>query len=345
MLKKLYFFLIIFIFVFSVKGFTKNLYNDGEKYLNDGDIERAKTAFYTYYSMNPRSYKAPFALYKYIKLNTNLNNSIKFLELIYQKYPNFQQLDHVLDQLASIYYMLERYKESYYYYKELFNRFTKSNLQGKACYYICKILIINKQYESARSFIKRVHLKLKGDLYYYNLLFLVGESYYFEKQYENAISFHKKISKLYNQSEVVPSTLLQLGYCNWEINKPLNSYQHMKLLLNKYPNSFESDYAKEYINKRFTHKENKVEKEQKSFTINSNGYLIQLGAYSTKTNAEKVKFKVKNLGFVCKIKTSVNHGKMLYKPILGTFKTKNEAVKIAKLISKRGLKAIIIKTH
>ncbi len=318
-----------------------NQFNLAKNYYKNGDIHKAKINFYQYYQRNPHSYKAPFALYYYARLQNDFNYVLRLLNTINAKYPNFPLLDKVLDELASLYFLTNDYRQSYNHYKELFQRFNKSKLKGKACFYMAHILIINNQSSRARSFLLSFYNDFSNDIYYSHLLYLIGKTYQLEKNYKNAIAYYQQIKIHIPYSAVKPAALYQLGLCYLKLNKRNISYQHFIAIIKSYPKSLYSNFAKRLLKQHFSRSSYKSIPSVPTLSKYSKGYFLQAGVFANKNNAFKLKQKINQLGFNSYVITVKSNRKKLFKTMVGNFKTRKEAADVLKYLSLNGVKTIL----
>jgi len=72
-------------------------------------------------------------------------------------------------------------------------------------------------------------------------------------------------------------------------------------------------------------------------------YALQVGAYSKKESAEKVKAEVEKMGFKALIKESTQDGKTIYKVLVGRFDTREKAEQyLTKIESTLGVKPFVV---
>ncbi len=64
-------------------------------------------------------------------------------------------------------------------------------------------------------------------------------------------------------------------------------------------------------------------------------YVVQVGAFSTKENAKRLKLQVSHLGYDVSINNVESNGRILYAVRVNRFKTKNRAEKIGKVIKSK----------
>jgi tol-pal system protein YbgF len=86
----------------------------------------------------------------------------------------------------------------------------------------------------------------KGE-YSDNAQYWLGECYYVEKDYENAILAFEDLIKKFPKSEKVPSAMLKQGYSFYELRDKASGKLLMERVIEKYPKSEEASLAKKRI--------------------------------------------------------------------------------------------------
>ncbi len=319
----------------------RNLYRSGQKYLKQKQYVKAKNAFYRYYKRRPKSFKAPYALYHYTQLLVNGNRVIQSLKTIAKKYPNFPELDGVFDQLASLYYIMGDYDKSYYYYKSILKRFSKSPYREKASYYIVNISLVQKDYLKVESLAKSFMPTLRKGIYHKRIILSVGRAYFMNQKYKKALSLYKRFMKHYPRTEFAPRVLYRMAQCYAKLNKSRKSRQYFNWLVNRYPYSLEKEYAKNKL--RYRSNRSKSHKSHQTQYPSKKGYILQIGVFSTRQNAFKLKNKVEDLGHSSYIITYKSKGRTYFKTIAGPFKTKKKALMSSKTLARKGIKNILVR--
>ncbi len=78
-------------------------------------------------------------------------------------------------------------------------------------------------------------------------------------------------------------------------------------------------------------------------TSSQDKFTLQVGAFSTSSNAEKLKESFEQKGYRVEIANKVQNGKSLYKVWVGSYKSHEEAAKASKDVKSRyGLNAMVI---
>ena len=81
-----------------------------------------------------------------------------------------------------------------------------------------------------------------------NALFWVGETYFIEKDYENAISEYKKVVAEYPKGNNVPAALFKQAIAFLELKDKNNAVDLLKRVIKQYPNSDQAEMAKKSLN-------------------------------------------------------------------------------------------------
>lgn len=322
-----------------------NQYQDGRYYYKIGQIEKAKKAFYQHYINYPNSYYAPYSLYYYTKTLSNTNNIVQNLTRIKNQYPNFVHLDKILDELATLFFLEKNYQKSFDTYSELFNKFTKSQYRGKACFYIGKILMLKKQFETANSFLLNHYKLFNKNRYFTGLLYLIGVTIQMQNDYNSALQYYQQIIRGYPYSEHKASAYYQSGICYFQLNQGEKGYQQLRTVLSQYPNSLEGELAKLYLNNNFKSFDNlNLQNYHKpSPTLDKSQYFLQAGAYSNRKNALNLKDKITRLGFHSFIIITLSNGKTYHKLLIGGFESKSKALQASKYLTTKKINSFLIR--
>ena len=85
----------------------------------------------------------------------------------------------------------------------------------------------------------------------------------------------------------------------------------------------------------------------KKRNIDLGAYIVQVGAFSTKENAKRLKLQISQLGHDVSISNVESNGKTLYAVRVNRFKTKNRAIRLAKSRKNRAPRtsSIVRETH
>ena len=80
-----------------------------------------------------------------------------------------------------------------------------------------------------------------------NAQFWIADSFYAEKQYEDALVAYDRVIKDYRKGDKVPQALLKQAYCFLQLEYPLDARVLLKKLVDTYPDSPEAKIAKDKL--------------------------------------------------------------------------------------------------
>lgn len=328
--------IIILILIFSFKLLYSNDYKNAKFLLKQGKVQKSKELFYKYYNENSNSYLAPFALHEYAKLEDDFNKIIKLFFKIEDKYPNYPQLDKVYFHLASIYLMLNDYKNSEKYFKKLVLLFTKSKLQKKAVYFWVKSKLLEEKYDDAINIINAYSRKNT------NLLLLKGKIYLSKNEFSKAIDIFQRLSESNDLDKSQLFYYLIKAYrMIGENKKSIQLYSNLK---QNYPKSIWTLSSKKLVAK--IDNANKLESNSKS-TIENNikkeSFYIQLGVFSSKKNALKIYSKAKSLNIICSKNIVRNNRRTLIRLVAGPYYSSKKVLEDRDKLNDNGLETVILK--
>ena len=194
-----------------------------------------------------------------------------------------------------------------------------------------------------------------GVLYLKALLTVEGES---------SIKQYKNIIKNYSDSKYAANSAMKLGEYFYARGLYTQSASLLKNIPHKYPrfqdmqrltdlmiNSFnaigEADSAKYYgliIKSMFPAIDADLNEDNRKLSqvfdfkkkkINKGPYVVQIGAFSSKENAKRLKLQVRQLGHDVSINEVASNGKVFYAVRVNSYKSKNNAENIGKDIKSK----------
>jgi len=96
-------------------------------------------------------------------------------------------------------------------------------------------------------FVKRFPSSTLAD----NALYWIGESYYSERDFENALEKFRQTADIYPNENKAPDALLKAGYALMEMNEPDKAKEEFDALIKRYPDSEAAVMAKKTLAKDF----------------------------------------------------------------------------------------------
>ncbi len=348
---------------------NKDLYEKGLDALQRGDIEEAKAIFKKIFTETPNDYYAPYSMYQYARLIEKIDDVLYYLKLITEKYPNFNDLDIVYNDIGTIYFLTEKYEESKANFYKLYKNFPKSPLSIRGMYYVGKCLFKQGSIEKALDWFDALYRSFPKNYYASLSLFEIGFIYEGKNDYDKALVYYNKMLEEYPESDAISKALYRKVLIYLGVKKDIDKgFELMAVILLNYPESFEADFVrkilsdnnisekdflKQYKEYSFVTSNKKIinsNKENEDYTPTkkeSKAYFIQLGAFSLKESAENYIDRLLKDGFnpcvVTKKDLFPSSNDSLYLVIIGFFSTKEEANDTIKKLKSKGYDCFISK--
>lgn len=334
------------------------LYEKGLKLIQQGKIEEAKIIFKKIFTETPNDYYAPYAMYQYARLLEKVDDVLHYLKKITKIYSDFNNLDVVYNDIATIYFLLEKYEQSKQYFYTLYKQFTRSQLSIRAMYYIGKCLFKEKKLDKAINFYDGLYRSFPKSYYAALALFELGYTYEYKKDFDRALMYYNKMQEEYPDSDAISKALYRQLRIYLSIKKDYEKGQKlMALILVKYSKSFEADFVRMLLadsnidEEKFIESyygKNKETKNEENLSTNlEEKYYIQLGAFSNKEYAENYAKKINDKGFRAFV---VNKKELyplstqdLFLVIIGFFKDKKTTKEVIDKLKAKGFDCYISK--
>ncbi|HVO67920.1 MAG TPA: tol-pal system protein YbgF [Syntrophales bacterium] len=104
------------------------------------------------------------------------------------------------------------------------------------------------KYDKARTEFKNFLIQYPNTEYSDHAQFWIGECYYFEKKYEEAILEYDKVAKSYPKGEKVPSALLKEGFAFLMLGDKTSARAILQQVIKDYPNTSQERMARAKLN-------------------------------------------------------------------------------------------------
>jgi len=146
----------------------------------------------------------------------------------------------------------------------------------------------------------------------------LADTYFAEEQFQKAIGEYRKIQEKYASSEFNAAALYRLGKSYLKLGQMEQARFYFQKLQQEYPFSFEAKLIDELDNSEFT-------------------YSVQVGCFSSFTNADKLVKKLKDKKFDAYISEKEGFP-VFYRVRVGKFKNESDAAACKALLEKKGYK-------
>ncbi len=106
-----------------------------------------------------------------------------------------------------------------------------------------------QQFEKAREKFMLLLEHYPGNEYSNDAYFWIGECYYYEKKYIDAILHYEDFLKIHPESDKAPGALLKESLALYELKNKQSGNKILEKLIEKFPNSREAPEAKQILKK------------------------------------------------------------------------------------------------
>lgn len=244
---------LFFIIFFPLTLFSVNNYKEIDSYLllkkaNDSykveKYDEAKSNYLLLIEQFPSSKYVPYSLYMLSTMEDDYLKVIKYLFLIYDKYPDFEYWTNAVEKLGDVLYVTGKYEDALKYY----NKIETEN----AIYMRCLILSSKKNYEKALEESIKLLSKTIDNRMAYKVFLLQIKIYFETKRYNEIYPILQTAIKIKNYAFDSGARLLfYIGKYYFIRNDIEKNYEKslyaFSLLKKKFPMSIESTFANNYL--------------------------------------------------------------------------------------------------
>ncbi len=287
-------------------------------YYQQGNFAEAKRILEEYLSCYPGDEDALFYMGQ---LESDGRRSTGHFEKILSLSDDFQKEDQILLRLCQYSFS----KGFYLNCSNLASRFDKK-LQASPCY--SQILWLSASASLASGNTEKAKEKYQklssfADLDWKPYARLgTADCLFAEGQFSPALGQYKEIIEEFGECDVLPLALIQISSCYAKLGEENKSVLYYNLYKEKSPHGIRIE---EDSIKKPELKFSKEAQAHKAEDMVNARYVIQLGAFGTKENAESLFSLFKAKGYAVKIKNKVINGKKYYLVQLGSFRSYQEA--------------------
>jgi tetratricopeptide (TPR) repeat protein len=341
---------------------------DRAKSLEEAGNYRQASRYYEYaYNRAQDSNAAPYIRFKQCYLLENLQDSIKLLKEIVQRYPDFSYIDAVRWELARRYYLNSNYEECISALKAILDNesggaevFTPYvfGFMGIARQAMKKydeaieahLMAIERlaQYEdeTKRPFIVRNYLE-------------IARSYLEKNEYDRASDLLRRIIGTGEDPTIKQEAYILLAETYAQKGEAENAHRAYSQLLEHYPASLYSVEAKRSLaglgvdekslgdaprldiyDRRILEGSYTYGEETK--TDHEAGFFVQVGSFGIESNAENLVAVLKDRGFSAAVEEAVLEQKQTFRVWVGPFATLAEARETLKLLDEQGYEGYVV---
>lgn len=338
--------IVITIVFFSIQAeTTQYTYQDGIRFLEQGDESSARVVFSRFFHNNPNHSNADEALWNYILLLPETSHAQVYCQRLIRDYPEFHQIDQALDFLGTIYFIQEQFSQSLSIYESLYNRFKQSPLTPKACYYVGLNHLNLQHYQQAIQYFEQLIQLYPNSNYRTHVYFYLSTTYYQRQTYGKSTEYLMKIIQDHPHSPFVPAAYFKLGMTHLRWGNIDRAKQIFRSIQEDYPNSLEADlaasklmdYGELFGNVYLSQVQPHLSTANQT-TVSSGRYYVQIGVFSRQQNANEALQLIQSLGYPG-TKENRQSG---FKVLAGPFATRDHARQAEDTLKNQGMDTLII---
>lgn len=313
----------------------EELYQQCKHTYTGGNFTEASQHIEKFLALYPESSYVAEVLSMQAFLQSDINTSVEMYQAIIKKYPGSKWAAKSYFQLGQCYYLRGKYDEALDNYGKIIIFYPEDETYWSARYWKCKSLIAKGEYEKAiaalRSLENSSFAKVSKDM----ILLSLGNCYLGMKDYENAAASYQALIESILDLQRLPSVYLLLAKSLQNLGKVEEARVFYKKVMEDYRQSIEAQQAQEYFNSLSLTKPKSVETEQHKTPVKTESYFsIQIGAFSSKRNADNLANRFKKKGYSVNI-IRPSPGKSRFHMVrVGKFKSRSAALEMARKLKK-----------
>ncbi|MFW6210538.1 MAG: SPOR domain-containing protein, partial [bacterium] len=313
----------------------EDAYLEAMEAFNEKKYDEASGKFDEFLKNFPDSSYKPNILLKQAELADDFFEKKALYEKVILDYQNSEYEAEAAYSLGRAYYAREDYQSAEKYLTAMLKKHSNSFWVEPSYYYLMLTLISMEHYGEAENIYGDYNsnnqfymYKSRMDLAYANMLMR-------KKNYSKAAKVYNEILSGYDEKEryiYAPDIYARLADCYEKTGESEKRERILKELKLKYPGSKESKQVKEQVRKNADAADAKTPEIKTQPVVkapakekNEKFYSVQLGAFSTRANAEKMKNRYEDKGYSMIIRKSGS----LYLVQLGRFDTYGQAKSFA----------------
>jgi TolA-binding protein len=317
-----------------------------------GDYNTARLHIEQFMSLYPESSNADEILFMQTFLQPSIDASIKGYQKLIEKYPNSKFIAKAYFQLGQLYYFQNDYDKALEKFGRVIVSYSDDNVYWTTRYWRCKTLMAKGEYESAISSLNSLIESAFRELGKDTILMALGNCYTSMGDHEKARATYASIIESIPGSPWTPSAHILMAKSLQILGKAEEVKPLLQKLIEAYPDSLETQQAKDILNSLSPEKveqvkpvEKTVEETEESKPViitpveppktettkqmdSGHYFSIQVGAFSSKNIADDLVNNLKNKGYYVEVLKSSTKKGDIYKVRVGKFKSREEATKV-----------------
>ena len=313
----------------------KNIYASGQFADADQCIEK-------FLSRYPESDHAGEMLFMRAFLRPDISASIGMYRSIIEKYPGSKWAAKSLFQLGQCYYLQGKYSEALDEYGKIIVSYPDDEVYWTARYWKCRTLIAKNDYPAALAALRSLESSDSAEVGRDMILMSLGECYIGMKDYKNAAASYRSLIDTMPDSQRVPSAYLLLAKSLQSQDKAQEAKKLYQKVIEDYRQSIAAQQAQRHLSSLTQPKPVVVkpdvpetaETAQKPPAKAETYFSIQVGAFSGKSNADRLAGSLRRKGYSVQVVRPIPGRSRLHKVRVGKFKTESGAANMARRLRK-----------
>ena len=302
------------------------LYQQCKRFFSTGNFVEADRRIGRFRSLYPESEHDGEMLFMQAFLQPAIKVSMEINRLIIEKYPNSKWAAKSYFQLGQRYYLRGEYDKALDCYGKIIVSYSEDETYWPARYWKCKSLIAKGDYKDAMAALRSLEKSDSGEIGEDMILTAIGSCYLGMKDYEHAAAAYSSLIESMPDSQRIPSAYLLLAESQQSLGKRGEAKKLYQKIIESYPQSMEAQQAQKRLNSIAAPQP----KAAKTTPAKTGSYFtIQVGAFSSKRNADKLAGRLKKRGYSVNV-IPPRSGSRLHRVTVGKFRTKSGALKWAR---------------
>jgi TolA-binding protein len=166
---------------------------------------------------------------------------------------------------AQVLGQLEKWDEAYSIASKIATQYPKFELMYEVDYLLGRCLAVQAKFDEAREAYKRAIRSPEGDKTETAAMaqLATGDSYYYQKSYEEALRAYLRVEVLYAFPELQAAALVEAGKCREFLGEWNEAIQLYEQVLKNYPNTIKAEEARKFLDVARQHAAGKPAKTEK----------------------------------------------------------------------------------
>ena len=300
----------------------------------EGNFADASQYVGEFLSLYPESSYSGEILFMQAFLQPDIDESIEVYSSIIEKHPDSPWAARSHFQLGQCYYLQGEYDKALDHYGKIIVSYTDDDSYWPARYWKCRSLIATGDYENAMKALRSLEENAPEGIRKDMILMAVGECYFGMKDYENAANSYKSLIESLPDSDRLPTAYISLAKSYQSMGKLEEAKQSCQRLIESYSQSMELQQAQQILDFPSSARPESVEvqpsvsepvdtKKPEPSVEPESYFCIQVGAFSSKSIAEKLANQLRRKGYYVDVLDPFPGGKTLYRVRVGKFRTRS----------------------